>query len=133
EALIGANVFITNTKSGTVANSYGFYSISVPKTDTLGVVYSYLGYKAQIKKIKLDHNITLDVLLESSMNELGTVTISAEKSNRNVTKTEMGVIDVPIQKNRIVACYTWRTRCTKSDTITSWCIGGSRRNNRLFC
>ncbi|MBL0138260.1 MAG: carboxypeptidase-like regulatory domain-containing protein [Bacteroidetes bacterium] len=49
EALIGANVFITNTKSGTVANSYGFYSISVPKTDTLGVVYSYLGYKAQIK------------------------------------------------------------------------------------
>lgn len=98
EALIGANVFITNTKSGTVANTYGFYSISVPRTDTLGVVYSYLGYKAQIKKIKLDHNITLDVLLESSMNELGTVTISAEKSNRNVTKTEMGVIDVPIQK-----------------------------------
>lgn len=31
EALIGVTVFIKELKSGTVTNSYGFYSISVPK------------------------------------------------------------------------------------------------------
>ncbi|MBL0138261.1 MAG: Plug domain-containing protein [Bacteroidetes bacterium] len=66
------------------------------------------------------------------MNELGTVTISAEKSNRNVTKTEMGVIDVPIQKIELLPAILGEPDVLKSDTITSWCIGGSRRNNRLF-
>lgn len=98
EALIGANVFITKLKSGTVANTYGFYSISIPKTDTLGVVFSYLGYTAQIKSIKFDHNIILTILLEPAFNELSGVTISGERTNKNVFKTEMGVIDVPIQK-----------------------------------
>ena len=98
EALIGAGVFITNLKTGTAANTYGFYSISISKTDTLGVVFSYIGYNAQIKDIKLDHNIKLDVLMEPTSNELGSVTVTAEKSNKNITKTQMGVIDVPIEK-----------------------------------
>ncbi len=98
ETLIGAGVFITNLKSGTVANTYGFYSISISKTDTLGIVFSFIGYKAQIKNIKLDHNISLDILMEPSSNELAGVIITAEKSDKNITRTQMGVIDVPMDK-----------------------------------
>ncbi|MBK6978342.1 MAG: carboxypeptidase-like regulatory domain-containing protein [Cytophagaceae bacterium] len=39
EAVIGASIFISNTKSGTTANTYGFYSISFKATDTSGLYF----------------------------------------------------------------------------------------------
>jgi CarboxypepD_reg-like domain len=49
ESLIGASVFITNEKSGTVTNDYGFYSVTIQQRDTIGIVFSYIGYQPQIK------------------------------------------------------------------------------------
>lgn len=50
ESLIGVMVYNTNSKSGTACNLYGFYSLSVPLVDTLGLVFSSMGYQTQIKK-----------------------------------------------------------------------------------
>jgi hypothetical protein len=96
EALIGATIYITKLKTGTVANTYGFYSITVPKTDSLGIVFSYIGYIPQIKKIYLDKHVTLDVKL-SSNNALGEVVVSADRNNDNVERPQMGVIDIPVK------------------------------------
>lgn len=97
EALIGANVYITTLKTGTVANTYGFYSITVPKTDSIGIVFSYIGYTPQIKKIYLEKNVTLDIKLNSSENSLNEVVVTTKRNNDNVEKPQMGVIDIPVK------------------------------------
>ncbi len=98
EALIGASVYITTYKTGTAANNYGFYSITIPKSDSIGVVFSYLGYKAQIKKIYFGQNISLDIKLfpDSIIGE--EVVITDKNNTDNVEKPRMGVIDIPISK-----------------------------------
>lgn len=98
ETLIGAIVYATKTKSGASANTYGFYSLSLPKGDSTGLVFTYLGYTAQIKKVVLTQNIELNIKLLPSSSQLSEVTISAKKSDENVQRPQMGVIDIPIQK-----------------------------------
>ena len=98
EVLIGANVLAVTTDKGTASNTYGFYSLTLPRADSLTVLFSYLGYQAQLKKIYLTDDIVLDIELESGNAVLGEVTVSAERANAdNVRRTQMGVIDVPLQ------------------------------------
>ncbi len=97
ESLIGATVFSTNTKKGTISNEYGFYSITLPKADTLGLIISYVGYQPQVKKLTIDKNLRLDILLEVKTSLLGEVVISAEKNDNNVQSAQMGVINVPMR------------------------------------
>jgi len=97
EAVIGSSIFLTNTKSGTSANTYGFYSITFKASDTLGVVFSSLGYQVQIKKLSGRQSQTLNIdLLENSSN-LQEVVVKASRNDDNVQKTQMGVIDVPMK------------------------------------
>jgi TonB dependent receptor/CarboxypepD_reg-like domain/TonB-dependent Receptor Plug Domain len=96
EALIGASIVNANTKTGTSTNLYGFFSLTIPLSDTIELLVSYQGYKIQAKKIFTKKNIQIDVLLENTTGNLGEVVVMAGKSNRNVQKAQMGVIDVPI-------------------------------------
>ena len=50
EAIIGANIIISEISSGTISNTYGFYSITVPAGEYI-FNYSILGYSEQNKKI----------------------------------------------------------------------------------
>jgi hypothetical protein len=98
EALIGATVVSTNAGRGTSTNQYGFYSLSVPATDTVELIISYTSYTIQAKKITAKTDLRLVVLLEPSKENLKEVIVSsAARNNRNVQKAQMGVIDVPLR------------------------------------
>lgn len=97
EVLIGATVVNTYTKTGTSTNQYGFFSLTVPITDTIELLISYQGYKLQAKKIVSKENLQFDIFLENETGNLAEVIIRAGKNNRNVQKAQMGVIDVPIK------------------------------------
>jgi len=97
EALIGASVVNANTKTGTTTNQYGFFSLTVPATDTIELITSYQGYKLQAKKVFTIQNIRIDVLLENEVAELSEVKVVAGRNNDNVQKTQMSVIDVPLK------------------------------------
>ncbi|MCB0587842.1 MAG: TonB-dependent receptor [Phaeodactylibacter sp.] len=98
EALIGANVFVTSTKTGTTTNSYGFYSLTIPSADSLGVAFTYVGYTAQFKKVYLDQNIELSVELAPGVGLLDEVVVSGVRSDENVARPQMGVVDIPTEK-----------------------------------
>jgi hypothetical protein len=97
ESLIGANVYSVDTKKGTSTNEYGFYSLTLPKKDTLNLVISYIGYVMQVKKIAVNGNLRLDLFLEVNSAQLKEVVISAEHNDNNVNKPQVGVINVPIK------------------------------------
>ncbi len=97
EALINATVKSINTKSGVITNQYGYFSITVPKADTTTFLISYSGYEPVIKKVVNGQSVQMNILLRTNLNNLKEVTVSGNRNNDNVTKPQMGVIDVPIQ------------------------------------
>ena len=99
EALVGASLYFPRLQVGTTANSYGFYSISLARADSLGAVASYLGYVPRLLSLRLTANRRLDVGLTASATTLGEVTVrgSQQRTNDNVTRAQMGTIDVPLK------------------------------------
>ena len=91
EVLIGATFIIKQVaQSGTISNSYGFYSISAPAgNDTLLV--TYVGYSPAVYAVNLHSNKTINISL-SSKTDLGEVVINGRaRNNDNVTSPQMGV------------------------------------------
>jgi hypothetical protein len=97
EALIGATLFAPDLAQGTTTNEYGFYSLTFPATDTLKLVISFIGYAPQAKKLVLKESTKLDFDLDQG-SYLEEVTVSANRTEDNVKKAQVGVINVPIQK-----------------------------------
>lgn len=84
ETLISATVYCAGQNAGTATNTYGFYSLTLPKGRHT-VKFSYLGYADVEKEIEVDGNIQLNIQLEESSNELAEVVVSGEKSVRELT------------------------------------------------
>ena len=99
EALIGANIYETKFQKGTTSNQYGFYSLTLPASDTFNVTISYVGYKAEMKKVVTTNNLRMNIFLVAS-NMLSEVEINAARNDDNVNQAQMGVIDVPMRDIR---------------------------------
>jgi hypothetical protein len=90
EVLIGVNVYVTELKTGTVTNAYGFYSISV-QPGKYKLAFSYVGFITLEKQIELKSNVTLNLELSPQKKELDEVVITGERPEANVKRTEMSV------------------------------------------
>ena len=98
EVLIGATIIAVTLDKGTASNSYGFYSLTLPKMDSLTVLYSFIGFKPQLKKIYLTEDVALDVSLSVLDTVLDGIVVSGERAAvDNVRQTRMSVVDVPVQ------------------------------------
>lgn len=98
ESLIGATVAIPAQQTGATTNHYGFYSLTLPHWDSLTMVISYVGYAPQIKQITNQTSTRLDIQLHPAGTDLEAIEVSARQTDdRNVSQTQMGVIDVPLK------------------------------------
>ncbi len=104
EALIGANVIISELGTGTTTNEYGYYALALdPGTYTL--IFSYVGYERITRSIKLDKRIVLNMELSESLHELEEVTISSTQSNSNISQLETGSSSLSIQSIRKIPAF----------------------------
>lgn len=90
ETLIGVNIIIKETATGTTTNEYGFYSITLPK-GTYTIIISYLGYTTESETIALTNNITKNISLEESLESLDEVIITKDIEKLNLKKPQMSV------------------------------------------
>lgn len=94
EDLIGAVLQVLELPAtGTSANIYGFYSLTVPSADYT-LRYSYIGYEPVEKSISLITDMKIDIELAPNTKLLKEVVIRSEAENSNVTKNEMSVVKV---------------------------------------
>lgn len=96
EKLIGANVSISGTTSGTTSNDFGFFSIT-PSTDSLKLEISYVGYEPQEIALLLDQDTSLNISLQSSA-QLTTVEVTSDRVERIEENVQMSRIDVPVDQ-----------------------------------
>ncbi|MFA5850342.1 MAG: TonB-dependent receptor [Bacteroidales bacterium] len=90
EDLIGATVYKEGTTTGSVSNTYGFYSLTLPRGNHR-IKFSYLGYKTILKDITLNRDIILNIDIEPSNTNLGAIVVSPERRDINIKSVEMGV------------------------------------------
>jgi outer membrane receptor for ferrienterochelin and colicins len=86
EAIIGANVYLEGTNSGTVTDESGKYELSTSPGNYV-LIISYVGYGNQTQKLSLSggQNFTADFMLEVS-NLLGQeVIVSASRAAEKIT------------------------------------------------
>ncbi|MEM9528716.1 MAG: TonB-dependent receptor, partial [Bacteroidota bacterium] len=102
EPLLSANVIDLNSGQGAIANTYGFYSLTLP-ADSVVLRFSYIGYEGQEMRLLLQENLTLDVKLSPSIN-LQTVEVTSDRGERIEQQTQMSRTEVPVaQIKRIPA------------------------------
>lgn len=90
EDLPGATVIVGNiSNTGTSANSYGFYSLTLPVGKYV-IRYQYVGYATKEIEIELAQNKVLEVELTEKTFELGNVVVTGDRPDRNISSIEMG-------------------------------------------
>lgn len=95
EPLLGVNIYVVELKSGTSTNVYGFYSLTIPASDTVTLIYSYVGYEAKEARIPLnkDHELTIDLNPNSA---LGEVVVEVKKEVTSTEHAQMSRIEIPV-------------------------------------
>lgn len=88
EELIGVSVYIPELKAGTITNSYGFYSLTLPRGN-YDVQFSYLGYTLQKLSVNLDRNIENNIELQAEAELIEEVVISDRAIDENVVSLQM--------------------------------------------
>jgi len=91
EDLIGATVIIKELPGkGSVTNSYGFYSFTVPigkyKITTL-----YVGYISQERDVTVSGPMKMNFTLSEDVSELEEVVVTSRRKDENIKQTQMGV------------------------------------------
>ena len=67
ETLIGVNIYLSDRKTGTVTNTYGFFSLTLPAADSLELIVSYVGFTPEIVKVSFRKNTELNIDLKPSI------------------------------------------------------------------
>ncbi len=98
EALIGATVYDYISGKGVSANTYGFYSLTLP-ADSVRLRFSYVGFQNQIEIFYLKANVSLDIEM-SGLTELEGVEINASQGGDIVERSQMSAIEVSMDKVR---------------------------------
>lgn len=96
EMLISATIYIKEMKTGTISDSYGNYSITIPD-GTYTLILSYVGYRTFVKEIHLLSNIKLNVELAPKEENLQEVEITSERNDKNVVRPEMSTFKMDIK------------------------------------
>ena len=95
EPLIGTVIYFDELKKGDVTNTYGFYSITVPKGQ-YRVEYRSLGMRTTHRNVVIHSDGKLDVEMKSSPHSINEVTVRADGGDK-VKSLRMGMEKVTMK------------------------------------
>lgn len=94
EDLAGAAIAVEgNFESGTFSNNYGFYSLTLPE-GTYQLRFQFIGYEPRLIRVEMNRNQKLDVELKSASFEIGSIVVTGERADKNVTSVDMGKVQI---------------------------------------
>jgi hypothetical protein len=90
EDLIGATIYVDSMSTGTVTNTYGFYSLTLPE-GMHEVVVSFIGYQSYAQLINFSNDKTVNYELQTNDKKIEEVIVRTRRKDHNVSSAEMGV------------------------------------------
>lgn len=107
ELLIGVNVFVPNSNTGTSTNNFGFYSLTLPSSDSITLTYSFIGYESVTKRISLKSNLASNIELDPVGRQLTEVVVKAKnyENERISESSQMSQIEIPIAQIKKIPAF----------------------------
>ncbi|MDZ4757032.1 MAG: carboxypeptidase-like regulatory domain-containing protein [Bacteroidota bacterium] len=93
EDISGASITVKDRNNKVLSNSYGFYSLSLPK-GSYEINCIAVNFDSYIQLLELTSDTTLNIELKVQTKELESVTIKEKRSNKNVEKVEMSTVQL---------------------------------------
>lgn len=109
-----------------ITNEYGFYSLNVPAGE-YNLSVSFVGYSNYSIPVKANSDVQVGIQLISTTRELEEVSVTAQRSNDNLTKPQMGVEKLNIAQNAKIPVIFGRKRYHKNAPTATWRQSGWRR------
>jgi len=103
ETVVGAKIFVKELQKGTLTNTYGYYSLTLPKGTHLVEFKSY-ETDSIVKSIDLQENLVLNIELNSRTKELNEVQINGKQGD-NIKSTKIGQIELDIQQIKTLPAF----------------------------
>ena len=95
ESVVGATIFVANTKTGVATDQFGYYTLKLPRGRQTLIVHG-IGMRDTRRQIVLYSDGRLNIEMQEQVFSLKEVKISADKI-ANVRSTEMGVNHLDIR------------------------------------
>lgn len=105
EGLIGSTIFIEELKTGTITNTYGFYSLTIPD-GKYTIRYSYMGFETKRMPIDIREDKVIDIELNPAALLIDEVVIHGDVEDKNIRSTDMGVVKLsPLETKAIPVIF----------------------------
>jgi TonB-dependent Receptor Plug Domain/CarboxypepD_reg-like domain len=130
EKLISAAIFDVKTSSGAVSNTYGFYSLTLPKGN-VNLIMSYVGYADQRESFLLRKDTIINIRLRPNL-ELQAVEISARKQDRIEQRTQMSQVTIPIAQIKKIPALLGEVDVLKALQLLPGVQAGGEGQNGLY-
>ena len=104
ETVIGANIAINAIAKTVATNQYGYYSITLNEGE-YELTVSHVTYFANSRKIILNQNYKLDILLMSKAAAMEEVVVHSRRKDANVKNAQMGKIDLSMNQIKNIPSF----------------------------
>ena len=131
EALIGVSIFVEKESKGVTSNVYGYYSISL-NSGEYDVKYSYVGYSSVVRKVQFSDHIRLNIDLLESQDILDEVVIDAKQSDDNTTSTQMGKVELSMDKIKTIPAFMGEVDILKTIQFLPGVSSGGEGNTGFY-
>ena len=122
ETLINSSVYDVKSMKGTVSNSYGFYSITLPKSP-VELEFTYVGFSPASRKFNLKSDTTINISLKEST-ILNEVTVLGTYKELGVKGSQMSTLEVPVALIKNVPALFGETDVLKALQLLPGVKGG---------
>jgi hypothetical protein len=129
EKLISAAIYSITNGVGTVSNTYGFYSLTLP-SGQVSIRISYVGYQTRIIDFNLNKDTTLNLGLKEGATLQEVVIIGNQESIQS--RTQMSQISVPIEQIKKVPALMGEVDVLKVLQLLPGVQGGNEGQNGLY-
>jgi CarboxypepD_reg-like domain/TonB-dependent Receptor Plug Domain len=130
EKLISAAVFDKKSGSGMVTNTYGFYSLTLPKGE-VDLAITYVGYELQQLNFNLKRDTTIHFKLKSSVT-MDEVVVSAKKQDRLEEQVQMSKVTIPIDQIKKIPALMGEVDVLKALQLLPGVQSGGEGQNGLY-
>lgn len=131
ETLIGATVLVRGETTGTTTNEYGFYSLAVPEGDSLTIVYSYVGFQPEERRVLPDAKISVNVALSTGV-KLEEVVVKANSFREQLDATEMSVEAITTREAKLIPVLLGESDILKTIQLKPGIPSGAEGTTGLF-
>jgi len=131
EYLIGANVFFKETLKGITTNQYGFFSLTADKGQH-NIVVSFIGYEKKEMNINLTKDTKINFIIKPTGITTDVMIISGEREDKNIKSTDMGTVDLKIERIKTLPAFLGEVDILKTIQLTPGVQSGGEGNTGLY-